>query len=110
MPPNNVAAGYEIPVKHLHTFGGCEGVLQFTQDSIIYATKNRKDAREWRLDRDIQSVWSSDPYQLEIQVYENNRREFSRTRIYNFQLKEPLDWKMYRALKLRLYALNQRIA
>lgn len=109
MPPDNVAAEYEIPVKHLHTFGGCEGVLRFTDDSISYATKNKKDARDWKLGRDVQSVWSSDPYQLEIRVYENNRREFSRTRIYNFQLKEPLDWKMYRELKLRLYALNQRI-
>lgn len=104
--PDNVAVQYRIPVKHLHAFGGCEGVLQFTKDSIIYDSKNKKDAREWKLDRDVQSVWSSDRYQLEIHVYENNRREFSRTRIYKFSLKTALDPEIYRRLKLKLYDLE----
>ncbi len=105
--PENSTASYELPVKHSHTFGGCEGVLHFTEDSVYYATEHAKDAREWRLGRDIQSVWSSDPYQLEIQVYENNRREFSKTRRYKFQLKEPLDSAIYRKLKLQLYDLER---
>ena len=104
--PDNIAARYKIPAKHIHTFGGCEGILEFTGDSIIYATKHKKDAREWKLGRDVQSVWSSDRYQLEIHVYENNRREFSRTRIYKFALKTPLDPEVYRRLKLRLYDLE----
>ena len=104
--PDNIAVQYRIPVKHLHTFGGCEGVLQFTKDSIIYDTKNKKDARVWKLSRDVQSVWSSDRYQLEIHVYENNRREFSRSRIYKFALKIPLDPEFYKRLKLKLYDLE----
>jgi hypothetical protein len=104
--PDNIAVQYRIPVKHLHTFGGCEGILEFTGDSIIYATKHKADAREWKLSRDVQSVWSSDRYQLEIHVYENNRREFSRTRIYKFALKTPLDPEIYRSLKLKLYDLE----
>jgi len=106
VPPDDVSVEYRIPAKHTHTFGGCEGVLQFTGDSIIYATKHKEDAREWKIDRDVQSVWSSDRYQLEIHVYENNRLDFSRTRIFNFALKAPLDPEIYRRLKLRLYDLE----
>lgn len=104
--PGNVAAKYSVPVKHKHTFGGCEGNLGFTGDSIIYSTDDKKDSRVWKLDRDIQSVWSSDRYRLEIRVYENNRREFSRTRVYRFVLKIPLDPDVYRQLKLQLYDLE----
>ena len=104
--PALVAAEYSVPAKHLHTFGGCEGALKFTQDTIYYATDHRKDAREWKLGRDIQSVWSADPYQLEIHAYDNNRREFSRTRVYNFQLKEALSQNFYRKLKLEIYGLE----
>jgi hypothetical protein len=105
--PDAVNARYELPVKHLHTFGGCEGTLKFTEDKIYYVTDNKKDAREWRFATDIQSVWSSNRYQLEIHAYDNNRREFSRTRIYKFDLKEPLDPEMYRSLKLKLYDLEK---
>lgn len=106
MLPDNIAAQYQVPVKHAHTFGGCEGVLKFTESFIYYETDHQKDTREWMFERDVQSVWSSNPYKLEIYIYENNRREFSKTRIYTFQLKEPLDQDMYRKLKLRLYELD----
>ncbi len=104
--PDVVNARYELPVKHLHTFGGCEGTLKFTEDGIYYVTEHKKDAREWRLATDIQSIWSSKRYQLEIHTFDNNRREFSKTRVYKFDLKEPLDPEVYRSLKLRLYDLE----
>ena len=104
--PKTVNSTYSIPVKHLHAFGGCEGVLEFTRDAIYYKTDNEKDAREWKLDRDIESVWSSDPYKLEIYAYDNNRREFSRSKVFRFDLKEKLDPDFYRSLKLKLYRLD----
>jgi hypothetical protein len=97
---------YELPVKHLHTFGGCEGTLKFTENAIYYVTNDKKDARQWLFSSDIQSVWSSDRYELEIHAYDNNRREFSRTRVYKFELKRPLDPNWYRSLKLKLYQLE----
>ena len=57
--PDAVNAQYELPVKHQHAFGGCEGTLRFTEDKIYYVTENKKDAREWRFATDIQSIWSS---------------------------------------------------
>ena len=104
--PKQVAAEYSVPAKHLHTFGGCEGVLKFATGMIYYVTDHREDAREWKLGRDVQSVWSANPYQLEIHAYDNKRREFSRTRIYHFQLKERLNQVFYRNLKLKIYDLG----
>ena len=69
-------------------------------------TKNKTDGRTWLMDRDIVSVWSDDPYRLEIRAYDNNRREFSRTATYKFDLKEKLDPEFYRELKLKLYGLE----
>ena len=97
---------YEVPVKHSHGLGGCEGKLIFTDEVVYYSTENNKDAREWRLDRDVDSVWSANPYHLELHVYDNNRREFSHTRVYKFDLKKPLDSEFYRRLKLRLFELE----
>ncbi len=97
---------YSVPVKHEHGLGGCEGTLQFSQDAIYYVTDHKEDAREWRIDRDVESVWSADPYRLDIYVHDNNRREMRKTRLYRFSLKEPLDPRFYRGLKLELYNLE----
>ena len=106
VPPRKVDALYSIPVKQEHTFGGSEGELEFTGDSIYYVTGHAPDVRTWRMDRDIVSVWSDDPYRLEIRAYDNNRREFSRTASYKFDLKRKLDPNFYRELKLKLYKLE----
>ena len=98
----------ELPVKHLHALGGCEGTLLFTDNEVYYRTSHARDARQWQLRRDVDSVWSHDRYHLELHVYDNNRREFSRAKVYKFDLKRPLDPEWYRGLKLRLYELNAR--
>ena len=104
--PREIDSTYVISAKHLHTLGGCEGQLKFTPSAIYYVTGSKEDAREWLLERDVQSVWSGDPYHLEIHVYDNNRREFSRTRVYKFDLKTALDPEFYRSLKLKMYDLE----
>jgi len=106
-PPPDVV--YELPVKHLHTLGGCEGRLLFTRGAIYYETPHAPDAREWQLARDVQSVFSVDRYQLQIRVFEANRREASHVRVFQFQLKRPLDPAFYRDLKLDLYGIEQRV-
>jgi hypothetical protein len=103
------APRYQLPVKHLHSFGGCEGKLLFTDDAIFYSTGNAKDARAWRFGLDVQSISSTDPYQMEFRVFENNRREFSRSRVYKFALKQPLDPPFYRDLKRKLYDIEKRV-
>ena len=95
-----------LPVKHLKPFGGSEGELTFGDTAIYYATDAPKQSREWRLDRDIESVWAAHRYQLELHVFEAGRRDFGDTRVYRFQLKEPLNPDLYRRLKLKLYDLR----
>jgi hypothetical protein len=103
------ATRHELPAKHLHSVGGCEGRLLFTDDAVFYSTEHAKDAREWRFARDVQAVSSVDSYQIEFRVFENNRREFSRSRVYKFALKQALDPEFYRDLKLKLYDLEQKV-
>ena len=100
-------AEQELLVKHLTRFGGSEGTLFFTPERIVYATDAKKGSRQWFLDRDVQSVWSVDPYRLEIHVYEDNPGEFRRERVYKFALKRHLNDEFYRRLKLKLYQLER---
>jgi hypothetical protein len=95
-----------LAVKHLKPFGGSEGRLIFGESAIHYVTEAPKQAREWRMDRDVESIWAANRYQLELHVFEAGRRGFDDTRVYRFQLKEPLDPDLYRNLKLRLYDLH----
>lgn len=90
---------YEVPVKHLHTFGGCEGVLRFDKEWIVYETDREKDARSWRRNKEVVNVWSSGKYDLELEVYEKEREDLLRTRRFRFQLKRPLDADYYDHLR-----------
>jgi hypothetical protein len=106
IPEQGPAAAPRLPVKHLKPFGGSEGNLIFGESAIYYVTDAPKQAREWRLHREIDSVWAANRYQLEVHVFEAGRHDFDDTRVYRFQLKEPLDPDLYRKLKLQLYDLR----
>jgi hypothetical protein len=99
VPKEIEAVEYEVPVKHLHTFGGCEGILRFARDYITYETDHKKDARFWKRADDVVGVWSVNRYDLEVQVYERDGGDFNRTRNYRFQLKEPLNESYYTQLR-----------
>jgi len=99
VPKNPGTIEYEVPVKHLHTFGGCEGILRFGSDLITYETDHIRDARTWRRDREVAGVWSINQYELEIQVFEREAGDFLRTRNFRFQLKVPLDESYYMELR-----------
>ena len=98
----------ELPVKHLTTLGGSEGVLFLSPERIMYQTDARKKSRDWLVIRDVQSVWSADPYRLEIHVYEDTRGTFRAAKVYRFALKKPLDAEFYRRFKLKLYEVDRR--
>lgn len=91
---------YSLRVKHLHGMGGgCEGTLRFSPEWIVYETEQPGHSRTWKRDREIESVWSLHRYQLEIHAFEENQREFSKTRRFRFQLKEPLDQDYYEQMR-----------
>jgi len=94
---------YQIEVKHLHTFEGCEGILRFGTREIVYETEHQEDSRTWRIDQEVAGIWSTNHYDLEIQVYERNGGDFHRTRNFRFQLKKPLDREFYMKLRRELH-------
>jgi hypothetical protein len=71
----------EIPVRHRHNLGGCEGTLSIGGDQIIYRTAHKDDSRVWRL-KDIQSFSSIDPFHLRLSTTFET---------FNFDLKLPLE-------------------
>lgn len=95
-----------IPVKNLTMLGGSEGTLYLFKGRIVYLTEAPEKSREWLLSRDLDSVWSSDPYRLEIQAFEGNPGSFRKPTVYRFALKKPLDREVYRRFKLELYGLD----
>ncbi len=101
-----IEAEYQVSVKHLHAFGGCEGTLYFGKEWVVYETDHATDARTWHRRREVESVWSLNRYQLEVHVFEENQRNFDKTRRFRFQLKEPLNQEYYE--KLRREFLRQR--
>jgi hypothetical protein len=87
-PPKN-----EIAVKHLHTFGGCEGVLKIYSDRAVYESADKRErSRYWRW-ADIQSISRSGPYGFSISSYE---QEFvGPTKTFNFELKARMEEGVY---------------
>lgn len=107
VPQGPLSAELELPVKHLKLMGGSQGTLYVTSKQIVYSTDVQQRSRVWRLDRDVNGVWSSDPYRLEVHVFEGRERYMRQPTVYRFALKRPLDGEYYRRLKERLYGLER---
>ena len=86
----------EIPVRHRHNLGGCEGVLIIGSDEINYKTSHKDDSRVWRL-KDLQSFASIDPFHLRLSTAFET---------YNFDLKLPLAQATQDLLWKAVYAPN----
>ena len=75
----------EIPVRHRHGIGGCQGILTIAQDKIIYRTQHEGDSRIWLL-KDLESFASNDPFHLRLSTAFET---------FNFDLKLPLQEAAY---------------
>lgn len=84
---------FEVPTKHRHGRGGCEGVLRIGETEILYETDHAEDKRIWRI-RDLRSFGTSGPYQLRLAT----ERE-----TFTFDLKEPLPQDVYDFLWQKVY-------
>jgi hypothetical protein len=93
MPETPELPRQEIAVKHLHTFGGCEGVLKVYADRLLYQSADKtENSRYWRWS-DIQSISRSSPYQFSVLSYEP--KFGGPTKSFNFALKEKMDEAVY---------------
>ena len=95
-----------IPAKNVRLLRGSEGMLYFTPEWVIYSTERRGHSRAWRLDRDVEAVWSSDPYRLEVHVLGRSEAFARQTDVYRFSLKQRLDRSYYDELRIRLHSLR----
>jgi len=93
---------YEVPVKHLHLLGGCEGILRFGREKIVYDSREPGHSRSWRKGHEIAGVWSSGRYDLDLVVRERGSGGSGRKKEYRFQLKEALDEDFYFRLQREL--------
>lgn len=91
-----------LPAKRVRWPKGSQGTLHFTSGRILYVTDAPGGSRAWKLDRDVESIWSSDPYRLEVHVRGGGDAFVRRSEVFRFSLKRPLDEKRYRTLKRRL--------
>jgi hypothetical protein len=90
----------QIPVKHSHRFGGCEGILKVYADTLVYESKTGHDSRSWRW-IDIRSVGRPDIYRFDVETFEPQTGASSRT--FNFVLKEQMDGRIYDLIWSRVY-------
>jgi hypothetical protein len=73
---------FQAPVKHLHRFGGCHGVLRIYADRVTYESETKPEhSRQWRYS-DIRHFGYIESYRLEIAGV----GEYA----FNFQLKVEL--------------------
>jgi len=104
-PATEDMPAFEVPVKHLHHFGGCIGALKIYHDRVIYKSKDMpSDSRYWRYG-DIQNFSQSERFRFEIATFED---KFGGPRAYNFQLREDLPAMAYDYVWARVYPSKLR--
>jgi hypothetical protein len=90
----------EIPVKHVHRLGGCQGVLRVYADRLIYETAGGHDSRSWRWS-DIRAVGRPDVDRFEVLTFEPQFGGPKRS--FNFILKERLADRTYDFIWSRVF-------
>lgn len=90
----------EIPVKHLHRSGGCEGTLKVFADRLVYESLTGYDSRSWRW-TDIRGVGRPDVYKFDVETFEPQTGASSRS--FNFALKVQMPDKTYDLIWSRVY-------
>lgn len=90
----------QIPVKHSHRFGGCEGLLKIYSDRLVYESQTGHDSRSWRW-TDIRSVGRPDIYRFDVETFESQLGAAGRS--FNFILKEQMADRTYDLIWSRVY-------
>ena len=92
--PTGIVSKAEIPVKHQHALGGCQGVLKIGELFVIYETPDKQDSRIWRFE-DISSMGSTGPFQLRLTSMERTGWEIGGEKNFIFDLKRRLESDVY---------------
>ena len=99
--PEIPAARYQLPVKHQHALGGCQGSLEVGEHEVVYKTSHSSDSRIWRYE-DLSSIGSTGPFQLRLSSMERTGGEYGAEKNFIFDLKRRLDPEVYDFLWKRI--------
>jgi hypothetical protein len=99
--PELPAARYQLPVKHQHALGGCQGSLEIGEHEVVYKTSHSSDSRIWRYE-DLSSIGSTGPFQLRLSGMERTNGEHGAEKNFIFDLKRRLDPEIYDFLWKRI--------
>jgi len=99
--PELPAAKYQLPVKHQHALGGCQGTLEIGEQQVVYRTPHQSDSRIWRYE-DLSSIGSTGPFQLRLSSMERTQGEYGADKNFIFDLKTRLDPEVYDFLWRRI--------
>ena len=107
--PELPAARYQLPVKHQHALGGCQGSLEIGEHQVVYKTSHLSDSRIWRYE-DLSSIGSTGPFQLRLSSMERTNGEYGAEKNFIFDLKRRLDPEIYDFLwkRINLPTLSSR--
>ena len=105
--PELSPARYQLPVKHQHALGGCQGSLEVGEHEVVYKTSHSSDSRIWRYE-DLSSIGSTGPFQLRLSSMERTGGEYGAEKNFIFDLKRRLDPEIYDFLwgKINLPRIN----
>jgi hypothetical protein len=92
--PESSPARYQLPVKHQHALGGCQGSLEVGEHEVVYRTSHSSDSRIWRY-KNLSSIGSTGPFQLRLSTMERTQGEHSAEKNFIFDLKRRLDPEIY---------------
>jgi hypothetical protein len=105
-PVTEGSTRFEVPVKHLHNFGGCSGTLRIYADRVAFESAEKPEhSRFWRY-TDIQNFSQSERFRFEIVTFEAG---IGGPKSYNFQLKQELPAQAYDYVWARVYPSKLRI-
>jgi hypothetical protein len=92
--PDLPPAKYQLPVKHQHALGGCQGTLEIGDQYVVYKTSHSPDSRIWRYE-DLSSLGSTGPFQLRLTAMERTNGEYGAEKNFIFDLKRHLEPEVY---------------
>jgi hypothetical protein len=93
----NTAPLLQLPAKHRHRLGGCNGVFEARDDALVYSTEVHGEGRVWPY-RDITSIGRIDPYSFRVST---------RDETYAFDLKVAMTEEQYELLWEKVYQVKE---
>jgi len=92
--PEQTHIHFSIPARHRLFLSGSQGILEFSEDYIVYRSRESKDSRIWRYE-ELLSIGSTGPFQLRVGAPQKTGGEYGEEKNYVFDLKRQLKPEEY---------------